>query len=69
MENIILTVGILILYVAYVVFVIFLIRRPKVFKFDVFERSGRWLDTVAAFSRREVEQLYGDCEVYIKKHL
>jgi len=69
MENIILTAGILILYIAYVVFVICLIRRPKVFEYDVFERSRRWIDTVAAFSRREVERLYGDCEVYVKKHL
>ncbi|MDY7026704.1 MAG: hypothetical protein SVR04_00250 [Spirochaetota bacterium] len=69
MENIILTAGILVLYIAYVVFVITLIRRPKVFEYDVFAHNGRWLDTVAAFSKREVERLYAGREVYVKKHL
>jgi hypothetical protein len=58
--------GVVILSVAYFVLVATIIR-PRVFRFDVFAHDGRWIDTVAAFSRRDVEKSF-DEQVYVKKH-
>jgi hypothetical protein len=64
----ILLIGIAVMFVAYCVLVYFLISRPKVFWYDVFAENGKWLDTIAAFSRKEVERFYHDQNVYVRRH-
>ena len=59
-------VGVVILLVAYFAVVI-VIARPRVFRFDVFAHDGRWIDTVNAFTKRDVEKSFNK-KVYVKKH-
>jgi hypothetical protein len=59
-------IGVVILSIAHFALV-FTIIRPKVMQFDVFAHDGRLIDTVAAFSRRDVEKSF-DEQVYVKKH-
>lgn len=58
-------IGVVILTIAYFALV-FTIIRPKLFWFDVFAHDGRWIDTVAASTRREVEKSYSE-NVCVKK--
>jgi hypothetical protein len=66
MEAVMLIAVIIILSVAYLVLVYVLIHQPKVFKFDVFAHDGRWIDTVNAFTKRDVEKSFNE-KVYVKK--